>query len=51
MTDLMGLAVGVEEGQTVETLVVLREAAEAQEEDADTHFYQGASLLNAVRRQ
>lgn len=51
LTDLVGLAVGVEEGQTVEALVVLREAAEAQEEDADAHFYQCASLLNAVCRQ
>lgn len=46
----MGLAVGVEEGQTVETLVVLREAAEAQEEGPDAHFHQHASLLAAVRR-
>lgn len=50
-TDLVGLAVGVEEGQTIETLVVLREAAEAQEEAADAHLHQRAPLLNGARRQ
>lgn len=47
----MGLAVGVEEGQAVETLIMLREAAKAQEESADTHLHQHPSLLAAVRRQ
>lgn len=51
LTDLMGLAVGVEEGQAVETLVVLREAAEAQEESTDAHFHQHPSLLSTVGRQ
>lgn len=44
-TDLVGLAVGVEEGQSVETLVVLREAAEAEEERTNAHFYQHSSLV------
>lgn len=47
----MGLAVGVEEGQAVQTLVVLREAAEAEEESADTHFHQHSPLLATVGRQ
>lgn len=46
----MALAVGVEEGQTVETLVVLGEAAEAQEEGPHAHFHQRASLLATVCR-
>lgn len=50
-THLMGLAVGVEEGEAVETLVVLREAAKAQEESTDAHLHQHPSLLAAVRRQ
>ena len=44
----MGLAVAVEEGQAVETLVVLREAAEAEEESADAHFHQHFSLVSAL---
>lgn len=35
----MRLAVGVEEGQAIETLVVLWEAAEAEEESTNTHFH------------
>jgi len=44
----MGLAVGVEEGQAVETLVVLREATEAEEESADTHFHQHSPLVAEI---
>lgn len=47
----MGLAVGVEEGQAVKALVVLREAAQAQEESADAHLHQHPALLGTVRRQ
>lgn len=47
----MGLAVGVEEGQAVEALVVLREAAEAEEESTDAHFHQHSSLVSTVCRQ
>lgn len=50
-TDLMGLAVGVEVGEPVQTLVVLREAAEAQEEGTDAHVHQRPPLLAAVRGQ
>lgn len=50
-TDLMGLAVGVEVGEPVQTLVVLRETAEAQEEGADAHVHQRPPLLAAVRGQ
>lgn len=44
-TDLVRLAVGVEEGQAVETLVVLREAAEAEEQSTDTHVHQHPPLI------
>lgn len=47
----MGLAVGVEERQAVETLVVLREAAEAEEESTDAHFHQQSSLVATFCRQ
>lgn len=47
----MGLAVGVEEGQAVQTLVVLREAAEAEEESTDAHFHQHPSLVATFCRQ
>lgn len=47
----MSLAVGVEESQAVETLVVLREAAEAEEESTVAHFHQHAPLVHAVCRQ
>lgn len=50
-TDLMGPAVGVEVGQTVQALVVLRKAAQAQEEGAHAHVHQGAPLLAALCRQ
>lgn len=41
-TNLLGLAVDVE-GQTVEALVMLREAAQAEE---DTHVHQHAAMLS-----
>lgn len=44
----MGLTVGIEEGQAVEALVVLWEAAQAEEQRTDTHFHQHASLVAAV---
>lgn len=47
----MGVAVAVEESQAVETLVVLREAAEAEEESADAHVQQHSSLLGTFCRQ
>lgn len=47
----MGLAVGVEEGQAVEALVVLREAAEAEEESTDAHLHQHSSLVGTFCRQ
>lgn len=50
-TDLMRLAVGVEEGQAVQTLVVLREASEAEEESADAHLQQHLPLVGALGRQ
>lgn len=43
----MSLAVGVEVGQAVERLVVLREAAEAENQNADTHLHQRSSLLDS----
>lgn len=50
-TDLMRFAVRVEVGQAVETLVVLREAAEAEEESADAHFHQHSPLIRSFCRQ
>lgn len=47
----MGLAVGVEEGQAVETLVVLREAAEAEEESPNTHLHQHPPLVTSLSRE
>ena len=47
----MGIAVGVEEGKAVKTLVVLRETAEAEEESANTHFHQHSPLVGAFCRQ
>ena len=44
----MGLAVVVEECQAVQTLVVLREAAEAEEERCDAHFHQHSSLVATI---
>lgn len=41
----MGLAVGVEEGQPVEALVVLGEAAEAQAERGDALLREELALL------
>lgn len=41
----IGLAAGVEVGQAVEALVVLREAAEAKEESPHAHFHQHSSLV------
>ena len=43
----MLLAVGVEEGQAIQTLVMLREAAEAEEEGTDAHFHQHLPLVVA----
>lgn len=47
----MGLAIGVEEGQAVKTLVVLRETAEAEEESAPAHFHQHSPLVSVFCRQ
>lgn len=47
----MSLAVAVEESQTVETLVVLRETAETEEETADAHFHQHAPLVGPLGGQ
>lgn len=47
----MRLAIGVEVGQSVEALVVLREAAKAEEESADAHLHQQVVLLCPARRQ
>lgn len=41
----MSLAVGVEKGQAVETLVVLREAAQAQAEGGDALLCKELALL------
>ena len=48
---LVGLAVGVEEGQAVEALVVLREAAEAQAERGDALLCEELALLLRASRQ
>ena len=48
---LLGLAVGVEEGQAVQALVVLREAAQAEEEGAHAQLHQQAALLLRLGRQ
>lgn len=50
-TDLMGFAVAVEEGQAIQTLVVLGEATEAEEEGADTHVHQHPSLVSPLCRK
>lgn len=51
LTNLLGLAVGVEEGQAIEALVVLREAAQAEEESTDTHLHQHVALLCPLSRE
>lgn len=47
----MSLAVGIKVGQAIETLVVLREAAEAEDQNADAHLHQHSSLIGCVYRQ
>lgn len=47
----MCLAVGVEVGQSVQALVVLREAAQAEEQSADAQLHKQVALLHPPRRQ
>lgn len=47
----MGLAVGVEESQTVETLIVLGEATQAQAEGSNALLCEKLPLLLSTSRQ
>lgn len=47
----MGLAVCIEEGQAVETLVVLREAPQTEKQSPDTHLHQHSFLIRMIWRQ
>lgn len=51
LTHPVGLAVGVEEGQSIEALIVLGEAAEAQAEGGDALLRKELALLLCPSRQ